>query len=69
MVYMWTTVNRHGPQDSYVVPTFRAIAHRILIPAFGPLSIRNMFPGMVDIATQLVEKVRPFMEPIDRGSY
>jgi hypothetical protein len=34
----------------------RAIAHRILIPAFGPLSIRNMFEGMVDIATQLMEK-------------
>jgi cytochrome P450/NADPH-cytochrome P450 reductase len=34
-----------------------AIAHRILIPAFGPLSIKNMFPGMVDIASQLVAKV------------
>ncbi|KAM0557972.1 hypothetical protein ACHAPJ_005136 [Fusarium lateritium] len=32
-------------------------AHRILIPAFGPLSIRNMFPEMHDIATQLCMKV------------
>jgi cytochrome P450/NADPH-cytochrome P450 reductase len=34
-----------------------AIAHRILIPAFGPLSIRNMFGGMTDIAQQLIAKV------------
>lgn len=32
------------------------IAHRILIPAFGPLSIRGMFDEMHDIATQLVMK-------------
>lgn len=31
-------------------------AHRILIPAFGPLSIRGMFPDMHDIATQLALK-------------
>ena len=34
------------------------LAHRILMPAFGPLSIRNMLPGMIDIASQLVAKVR-----------
>ncbi|KAL1963471.1 hypothetical protein VTN77DRAFT_8372 [Rasamsonia byssochlamydoides] len=33
-----------------------AIAHRILVPAFGPLSIRSMFDEMYDIATQLVMK-------------
>ncbi|EON61408.1 bifunctional P-450:NADPH-P450 reductase [Coniosporium apollinis CBS 100218] len=32
------------------------IAHRILIPAFGPLSIRGMFDEMHDIAGQLVMK-------------
>lgn len=31
-------------------------AHRILIPAFGPLSIRGMFDEMHDIATQLAMK-------------
>ena len=31
-------------------------AHRILVPAFGPLSIRGMYDGMHDIATQLVMK-------------
>ncbi|KAJ5154456.1 Oxidoreductase FAD/NAD(P)-binding [Penicillium coprophilum] len=33
-----------------------AIAHRILVPAFGPLMIRGMFDEMYDIATQLVMK-------------
>ncbi|KKA18357.1 Fatty acid hydroxylase [Rasamsonia emersonii CBS 393.64] len=33
-----------------------AIAHRILVPAFGPLSIRGMFDEMYDIASQLVLK-------------
>lgn len=33
-----------------------AIAHRILIPSFGPLSIRGMFPNMFDIASQLIMK-------------
>ncbi|KAF2813329.1 bifunctional P-450/NADPH-P450 reductase [Mytilinidion resinicola] len=32
------------------------IAHRILAPAFGPLSIRGMFDEMHDIASQLVMK-------------
>ncbi|KAK6723455.1 hypothetical protein SNK04_002300 [Fusarium graminearum] len=32
-------------------------AHRILIPAFGPLSIRNMFPEMHEIANQLCMKL------------
>ncbi len=31
-------------------------AHRILMPAFGPLAINNMFDEMHDIATQLVLK-------------
>ncbi|TQV96610.1 hypothetical protein V2A60_003004 [Cordyceps javanica] len=31
-------------------------AHRILIPAFGPLSIRNMFDEMHDIASQMAMK-------------
>ena len=33
-----------------------AQAHRILMPAFGPLSIEGMFDEMHDIATQLVMK-------------
>ncbi|OAA44423.1 NADPH-P450 reductase [Metarhizium rileyi] len=32
-------------------------AHRVLIPAFGPLSIRGMFDEMHDIATQLCMKL------------
>ncbi|TLD30774.1 hypothetical protein PspLS_01775 [Pyricularia sp. CBS 133598] len=32
------------------------IAHRVLIPAFGPLTIRSMFPEMHDIASQLALK-------------
>ncbi|EGE03825.1 hypothetical protein TEQG_02858 [Trichophyton equinum CBS 127.97] len=32
------------------------IAHRVLMPAFGPLSIRAMFDEMHDIASQLVIK-------------
>ncbi|KAF2019092.1 cytochrome P450 [Aaosphaeria arxii CBS 175.79] len=32
------------------------IAHRVLMPAFGPLSIRSMFDEMHDIASQLVMK-------------
>ncbi len=31
-------------------------AHRILTPAFGPMSIRSMFPQMLDIAEQLILK-------------
>ncbi|KAI1174519.1 bifunctional P-450:NADPH-P450 reductase [Nemania sp. FL0916] len=32
------------------------IAHRVLMPAFGPLSIRGMFEEMHDIATQMALK-------------
>ncbi|KAJ3453877.1 hypothetical protein MRS44_018509 [Fusarium solani] len=32
------------------------IAHRVLMPAFGPISIRGMFDEMHDIATQLALK-------------
>ena len=32
------------------------VAHRTLMPAFGPLSIRSMFDEMHDIASQLVTK-------------
>ncbi|RDH27527.1 cytochrome P450 [Aspergillus welwitschiae] len=32
------------------------IAHRVLMPAFGPLSIRGMFDEMYDIASQLALK-------------
>ncbi|KAJ5183808.1 Oxidoreductase FAD/NAD(P)-binding [Penicillium capsulatum] len=32
------------------------LAHRILVPAFGPLAIRDMFDDMYDIATQLAMK-------------
>lgn len=32
------------------------VAHRVLMPAFGTLSIRNMFEEMHDIASQLVLK-------------
>ncbi|KAJ5623213.1 Oxidoreductase FAD/NAD(P)-binding [Penicillium lividum] len=32
------------------------VAHRVLVPAFGPLAIRGMFDEMYDIASQLVMK-------------
>lgn len=32
------------------------VAHRVLVPAFGPLGIQNMWNEMYDIATQLVSK-------------
>jgi cytochrome P450 / NADPH-cytochrome P450 reductase len=32
------------------------VAHRVLMPAFGPISIRSMFDEMHDIASQLVIK-------------
>ncbi|KAK1149532.1 hypothetical protein N8T08_005081 [Aspergillus melleus] len=32
------------------------LAHRLLVPAFGPLRIRDMFPQMYDIAQQLCLK-------------
>ncbi|XXG96367.1 hypothetical protein Hte_002649 [Hypoxylon texense] len=32
------------------------IAHRVLMPAFGPMSIRNMFDEMHEISTQLAMK-------------
>ncbi len=37
-------------------------AHRILMPAFGPLAIREMFPEMTDIAEQLLLKWERFGE-------
>ncbi|KAB5590413.1 Cytochrome P450 family protein [Ceratobasidium theobromae] len=36
------------------------IAHRILMPAFGPLSIKNMFNDMLDVVSQLVLKWERF---------
>lgn len=32
------------------------VAHRVLVPAFGPIGIQNMWDEMHDIATQLVSK-------------
>jgi cytochrome P450 / NADPH-cytochrome P450 reductase len=32
------------------------VAHRVLMPAFGPLSIRGMFDEMKDVAGQLTAK-------------
>jgi hypothetical protein len=41
----------HGHEPNW------AIAHRILFPAFGPLSIRGMFDQMFEICSQLILKV------------
>ncbi|KAF2995803.1 hypothetical protein E8E13_000542 [Curvularia kusanoi] len=41
----------YGPQEENW-----GIAHRVLLPQLGPLAIRNMFPEMHDIASQLVMK-------------
>ena len=37
-------------------------AHRILMPAFGPLPIREMFPEMYDVADQLLLRWERFGE-------
>ncbi|KAB8071348.1 cytochrome P450 [Aspergillus leporis] len=51
---------RHGIHDGLFTAHLGEenweIAHRVLMPAFGPLSIQNMFDEMHDIATQLVMK-------------
>ncbi|KAI3323944.1 bifunctional P-450:NADPH-P450 reductase [Xylariaceae sp. AK1471] len=51
---------RHGVHDGLFTakPGEEAwgIAHRVLMPAFGPLSIRAMFEEMHDIATQMALK-------------
>ncbi|KAJ5469625.1 Bifunctional cytochrome NADPH reductase [Penicillium diatomitis] len=52
---------RNGTHDGLFTANYPgeenwAIAHRILVPAFGPLMIRGMFDDMYDIATQLVMK-------------
>lgn len=51
---------RNGVQDGLFTAYPREhnweIAHRVLMPAFGPLSIRGMFDEMHDIASQLVVK-------------
>ncbi len=31
-----------------------ALAHRLLMPAFGPLGVRDMFDGMLDVAEQML---------------
>jgi len=42
------------------------LAHKILMPAFGPEAIRNMFPSMMDIASQLILRWQRFAgEEID----
>jgi len=55
----------HGKAiDGEVEPAW-AIAHRILVPAFGPSSLRLMFDGMYDIASQMALKwARYGNEPI-----
>ncbi|CAF4297693.1 unnamed protein product, partial [Adineta steineri] len=36
------------------------LAHKILMPAFGPQAIRDMFPAMMDICTQLILQCERF---------
>lgn len=33
-----------------------AVAHRILIPAFGAMSVRNMYDQMIDISTSMIQR-------------
>ncbi|KAJ8069548.1 hypothetical protein OCU04_003198 [Sclerotinia nivalis] len=51
---------RHGVGDGLFTAKYGEenweLAHRVLMPAFGPLSIRSMFGEMHDIASQLVMK-------------
>ncbi|KAK3398875.1 putative bifunctional P-450:NADPH-P450 reductase [Sordaria brevicollis] len=51
---------RHGVHDGLFTarndePNW-GVAHRILMPAFGPMAIQNMFPEMHEIASQLALK-------------
>lgn len=42
------------------------VAHRVLVPAFGPLGIHDMYDEMYDVATQLIAKwARTEDEPIN----
>jgi cytochrome P450/NADPH-cytochrome P450 reductase len=42
------------------------LAHKILMPAFGPQTIRDMFPAMMDISSQLILRWEQFAgEEID----
>lgn len=38
------------------------VAHRVLMPAFGPMSIKAIFPEMQDIASQMVLRWARFGE-------
>ncbi|KAH8818614.1 fatty acid hydroxylase [Flagelloscypha sp. PMI_526] len=42
--------------DSHKKEPNWAVAHRVLMPAFGPANIRGMFEDMRDICTQLIQK-------------
>ncbi|KAK2596463.1 hypothetical protein N8I77_013353 [Diaporthe amygdali] len=46
---------------------FWEMAHRVLVPAFGPMSVRTMFPEMHDIVSQMALRWARFGEdePID----
>lgn len=41
------------------------VAHRVLVPAFGPIGIQNMWDEMYDISTQLIAKWAR-LDPEDR---
>ncbi|CAF1196954.1 unnamed protein product [Rotaria sp. Silwood1] len=41
------------------------LAHKILMPAFGPQAIRDMFPAMMDISSQLILRWERFPGEID----
>ncbi|CAE7229773.1 unnamed protein product [Rhizoctonia solani] len=49
-----------GLFTAYHGETNWGIAHRILMPAFGPLSIKSMFDDMFDVVSQLVLKWERF---------
>ncbi|KAI0478286.1 cytochrome P450 [Xylaria cf. heliscus] len=50
------TITAGGLFTAYPGEENWGIAHRTLSPAFGSVSIRNMFPEMLDIVSQLVMK-------------
>jgi len=51
---------RHGVHDGLFTARISepnwGIAHRVLVPAFGPMPIQNMFTEMHEIAVQLTLK-------------
>lgn len=54
------TVGGDGLFTAYNEEPSWAKAHRLLMPSFGPIGVRSMFPGMLDIADQMFTRWERF---------